>query len=107
MANNIWELLDEIEWYDNSTLKLIDACNRKAFFSKEIRINRPAQDDPSTIVEQQGLKAPVGPGALYGTCWHYATSKLYGLRAGYDRATCEKIASEALVTIHGKMFPEN
>lgn len=104
--SDLADILGQIEWYDNSTLSLIDACNRKAFFAKELPIKRPNKDT-GEIEDKKGLKQPVGPGALYGTCWHYARSKLYGLRRGNSRQKCEIEATRALIEMHGKMFPGN
>lgn len=50
------DILDGKEWYDNSRLSIIDACLRKAF--------------NNLLYAGQGLAAPVGGGALFGTCMH-------------------------------------
>jgi hypothetical protein len=47
------------EWFDNSTISLIDACKRKGFYAKL---------GPSGIA----LDQRVGPAANFGTCFHSA-----------------------------------
>jgi len=62
------------EWYDNSTLTLIeDNCHRKGFFYREY----PSGETDSNGEEIIGLENKVGPGADFGTCCHAALTTYY------------------------------
>src|SRR5271155_3278597 len=52
------------EWYDNSRLRLIDACFRKGFY---------AFHGPNGVP----LDQKVGPGANFGTCFHAGLAAYY------------------------------
>lgn len=90
--------LNQLEWYDNSFLERTDSCHRKAFYYKLYQ--PPGQDTP-------GIDRGVGPGAHFGTCWHAAMAKFYGLQPlGLPRAKRRILAMRAFAATHERLFPD-
>lgn len=64
----LYNLNPEWEWYDNSTLSIIDQCIRKAYW----KLLFPLPNSP-----HPGIQDKVGVAAHYGTCIHAAMDKMY------------------------------
>lgn len=85
MSNDLKNLLPpairELEWYDNSTLSVLDRCYRKGFWKNIFILPQapsPSEETPEGEVKVfKGIAEKVGPAALYGTCIHAALDKAY------------------------------
>lgn len=85
MSNDIRSFLPpairDLEWYDNSTLSVLDRCYRKGFWKNVFTL--PQTPLPATAPGLQdgilfkGISERVGPAALYGTAIHSALDKRY------------------------------
>jgi hypothetical protein len=62
----------EWEWYDNSTLNLIDSCIRKAYWKLEFPLGKKADG-----TEIRGIADRVGVAAHFGSAIHSAMDKMY------------------------------
>jgi|SRR5579864_826024 len=80
------------EWYDNSRIKMIRGCKRKAFY----QLIGP---------RGQGLEAKVGDGANFGSSFHAGLARYYSGWGKFDESTRRAHASRAFAEEWGKYFP--
>jgi hypothetical protein len=90
-----------LEWYDNSTLEVIDSCHRKAFWNIVFQHPNAGPD------ARAGLEKKVGAGAFFGTCIHAALAKYYGLyNKGLSEQSRRIAAFRAFASEHERLFPD-
>lgn len=83
---------DTHTWFDNSKIRIIRGCKRKAFFS---------------LIGPKGVRlaAPVGDGANFGSCFHAGLARYYNGWGNFTEEIRRVHAARAFATEWGTYFP--